>query len=419
MLDNFRNKIYNLLRWSEKYTKTDMVYLATGGFWLTIGQIVSTASSFLLAIAFANLLPKETYGVYRYILSTVGILSIPALAGMSTAATQAVARGYEGILIPAVKTKIKWGSLGSLASLAFAGYYYFHGDPTLTISFLIVAIFLPFMDAFTIYDALLQGRKIFKASVKYFIITQVVAASSLIATLLFTKNIFLILLAYFIPWAGFRFIFFKITLKKYSPNDKKDPRAISYGKHLSIIGIVETIANYLDQVLVFHYIGAVELAIYSFAIAPPEQIKDLLRSVSILALPKFSQKPKEEIKKTMLGKTLKLTLLIAMGIAIYILAAPLIFKIFFPKYLSSVIYSQIFAISLVSAAATLPKSALRGHVAKKELYILSTAGSLIQIGLLFFFIYFYGLMGAILARVATRFLNSFLTLYLAKRAEVF
>ena len=57
MIQKIRNKAYNVLRWSEKYTKTDMLYLAKGGSWFTVGQVVSSSSVLLLAIAFANLLP--------------------------------------------------------------------------------------------------------------------------------------------------------------------------------------------------------------------------------------------------------------------------------------------------------------------------------------------------------------------------
>ena len=135
MTSNIKLRFYKLLRLSEKYTKTDMVYLTKGTFWLTLGQIISSASSFILAIAFANLLPKETYGVYKYILSIVSILNISTLSGINTAITQAVARKYEGSVIPAIKMKIYWGLFGSLASLILAGYYYFQGNITLTISF--------------------------------------------------------------------------------------------------------------------------------------------------------------------------------------------------------------------------------------------------------------------------------------------
>ena len=47
MIDKIKNKTYKLLRKSEKYTKTDMVYLTKGGFWLTLGQIISSTSAFL------------------------------------------------------------------------------------------------------------------------------------------------------------------------------------------------------------------------------------------------------------------------------------------------------------------------------------------------------------------------------------
>ena len=38
MINKIKNRIYNILRQSEKYTQTDMVYLAKGGFWLTLGM---------------------------------------------------------------------------------------------------------------------------------------------------------------------------------------------------------------------------------------------------------------------------------------------------------------------------------------------------------------------------------------------
>ena len=44
------------------------------------------------------------------------------------------------------------------------------------------------------------------------------------------------------------------------------------------------------RILAFHYLGAVELAIYSFAIAPPEQIKGVFKFLGTLALPKFSKR---------------------------------------------------------------------------------------------------------------------------------
>ena len=98
-----KNRIYRLLRRSERHTKTDMVYLASGGFWLTVGQIISSAATFGLAIAFANLLPKETYGTYKFVLSIAGILTIFTLPGMVTSLTQAVARNFEGSVILALK----------------------------------------------------------------------------------------------------------------------------------------------------------------------------------------------------------------------------------------------------------------------------------------------------------------------------
>jgi O-antigen/teichoic acid export membrane protein len=414
MISKIKKKAKEILLWSQKYTKTDMIYLARGGFWLTLGQTISSISSFLLAIAFANLLPKETYGTYKYILSIASILAIPTLSGMGTAVTQAVARGYEGSLIPALKTKIRWGLLGGLASFILAGYYFYQGNTTLTIAFLISAIFLPFMDSFGIYDSLLQGRKLFDISTKYFIISQIIAIASLIAVLFFTKNLFLILFTYFASWTLMRFIFFKTTLKKFPLNPNQDPQTISYGKHLSLMGVISTVAGYLDRLLIFHYLGAAEVAIYSIAIAPPEQIKSLFKNIGTLALPKFAKRTKEEIKKTIVGKIWKSVLILLVVAVVYIILAPLIFKLFFPKYPESILFSQVFAISLVTISLLIPYSALQAQTAQKELHLYTYISSLSQIIFLFIGIYFYGLMGIIIAKIVTRFLNFFFILLFTK-----
>ena len=110
-MNQMKNWFYRFLKRTQKYTGTDNVYLAKGGFWLTLGQVVSMASAFLLAIAFANLLDPVTYGNYKYILSLLGLLGIFTLDGMRTAINQAVARDLEGSFYTGFKTKLKWGLL--------------------------------------------------------------------------------------------------------------------------------------------------------------------------------------------------------------------------------------------------------------------------------------------------------------------
>lgn len=405
-----------MLRKSEKHMKTDMVYLTKGGSWLTFGQVVSSAASFLLAIAFANLLPRETYGTYKYILSIVALLSIPTLKNMGTAITQAAAQGYEGSFIPALKTKIKWGLLGGLASILLAGYYYFQGNTTLTLCFLIATVFLPLMDSLNLYGSLLNGRKLFDINTKFAIITQIIAVAIMVLVLFLTNNIFLVVFTYFISHALLRFIFLKITLKKYKPNEKRDPKTIPYGKHLSLINVINNIAAYLDRILVFHYLGAVELAIYSFAIAFPEQIKGALKSLSILALPKFSQRNISEIKAGMKSKIIKLFLFGILIIGVYIAAAPFIYKIFFPQYKESIFYSQLFALSMLNLPFSFFPTILQAKMKVKEQYISNTVSAILSIVTMFIFIIWLGLLGLIIARIINRFLGVLISFLLYLKA---
>lgn len=416
MINTAKSKIYKTLRWSEKYAKTDMVYLAKGGFWLTLGQIISSLSSLFLSIAFANLLSPEIYGTYRYVLSVCGILAIPALAGMGTAMTRAVARGFEGSAIPVMKAKIRWGLIGGLGGLILAVYYYFGNNQQLAICFLIASFFLPVMDAFSIYDAVLIGKKDFCHSTKYAVISQIIAVTLLIVAIALTHNLYIIVMTYFLSWTVMRAFFFILTLKKFKLNKEIDQSTVSYGKHLSFMSIIGSVANYLDRLLLFHFLGSVEVAIYSIAIAPPEQFKGLFKNINILSLPKLAENDKNQSYplKLILEKSLKVVLFSGVIVIVYIIIAPLAFKLFFPKYMASVFYSQIFSISLISAALMVPLTLLQARAHKKSLYKYNIISSVFQIASLIIFIPFFGIMGAVMARVFSRILNFFIILFLVR-----
>lgn len=413
-MKEFRQKTYNLLRKSEKYFKTDMVYLAKGGSWLTVGQIVTSVSALLLAIAFANLLSKETYGIYRYILSLAAIIGALSLTGMGTAITQAVSRGFDGALKEGFKVNFKWSIFMVLASMSAALYYFLHENYSLAISMLIIGAFSPFLSSADIYTNFLVGKKDFKTPAIYSSIRNTLTAFFLFIAMAFAQNPIFLVFVYFSSNTAFALAFYYITIQKHSPSEKTVPETITFGKHQSLMNMLGIVAEHIDKILIFHFLGAAELAIYAFALAVPEQIKGSLKSIGTLALPKFSQRATAEIKVGMSSKMLRMGSIILLLTAFYILFAPTIYTVLFPQYAESIFYSQLFAISLVAVISVIPLSALQSKLAKRQLYIFNIYGAIIQITILFIFIYFYGLLGAIIARILTRFINMGMSIYLAK-----
>lgn len=392
-----------------------MVYLTKGGFWLTLSQVISSSSVLILAIAFANFLPKETFGIYKYILSIAAIISVFSLTGMNTAVTQAVARGYEGVLKKSFWIQIKWGLIMFAIGLAGSAYYFIHDNQTLAISFLIIGSFSVVLNSANTYSAFISGKKDFKSLSIYSISSVIFTSSILLLTMLLTKKPVPLILAYFISNTIATLFFYILTIKHFNPNHNYEQETISYGKHLSLINIPGVILSYFDNLLIFHFLGAADLAIYAIAIAPAEQIKGVFKNVINLALPKFSERSSSEIKENINHKVIVSGLILAIIVILYIVAAPLIFKIFFPKYDQSIFYSQIYALSAIAAVSLLPYSAIQSQMAKKQLYYINIFNPIIQIIIFAVFIYYWGIMGAVIGRIISRILNLFLSLIFLKK----
>ncbi|MGE4555166.1 MAG: oligosaccharide flippase family protein [Candidatus Paceibacterota bacterium] len=400
MINKLKSRAYDFLRWSQKYTGTDNVYLAKGGSWLTLGQVISASASFLLAVAFANLIDPTTYGNYKYILSLIGILGIFSLPGIETAIIQATARNLEGSFYTGFKTKLKWSLLGSLAAIGGAVYYWLQGNDTLPIPLLISAIFLPLTQASQVYTSFLTGKKLFNIKVKYSSFSQIISVIAMIATLFLTKNLFWLIAVHFVSYTFLNFFFYWLTQKKFQPNKKDDPQTLSYGKHLSLMDVTGQIATYLDRILIFHYLGTIPLAIYQFAITPPEQIKGLLKNIPLLALPKLTTRSKEEINRVLYKRIFQSLLIGGIMTLTYILIAPFFYKIFFPKYLDSIFFSQLFAITIILRAVSyLIGSAFQAKKLVKAQYIGTISSYSLLIFLLLLLGNLWGIIGIIIAKI--------------------
>lgn len=396
----------------ENYLRTDLRYIIKGGFWLAMVKAISSGASFVSSIAFANFLPTEVYGSYRLILSYFGLLSIPTLNGMDNAVIKSIGQGYDGSLLPAFKAKVRWGLLAGLGSFIVALYYFWQGDNQLAWPFLIATFFLPLMDPANLFAAYLNGRKDFVTYTKYNSTIRLIATAWLIVTIILTKNIVLLILSYLVVYTLLRLIFMIIVLRQIKVDAPVDQTAIPYGKHLSLMGVLATISLFLDKALVFHFIGATALAGYYLAMIPLRQVQDLLGNFNTLAMPKFASSDKETLRLTLPQKVLRAYLFVIPIIIIYAIMAPIVFKLFYPKYLEVVGISIIFMTQLLFYPLGIFGTALIAQGEKNKLYVIYTNYAVIRIVLLLVLVPWLGITGAVIAITTTAAINAGLTTYL-------
>ncbi|KND50749.1 MAG: O-antigen export protein [Parcubacteria bacterium C7867-001] len=403
MLRHIKERAATALRSTERYTKTDMVYLVTNGGWLTFAQIAIGLIAFLLSIAFANFVPKDVYGDYRFLISIFWTLSAFSMTGLAPALSRAVAKGEDGSYGSAVRLSILWSIPMALVGMGIAGYYATQGNFELAGGALIIALIGPFWQGSYFFGSFLEGKQAFRENAIAGILLNLIPAALLLAAMFLARDalVFLsiylgasILTAFGISWY--------VSRKYGAAKTPLSAEAKNLSGHFSIMSILSTLAQQIDNILVYHYLGAVELALYSFATAIPDQMKVLFNTVATIALPRFVKRPLAEIQQTFWYRFAGFSALAIVATLLYVVLAPLFFQIFFPTYADAVPYSQLFALSLIPIGAIIPVTILEAHAKKRELYIYNVLGPVFQIVSMFIGIVFYGLVGLIVARIVSR-----------------
>lgn len=405
-----KERVVRFLRWTEKFTETDMIYATKGSFWIIFGRVGLFLIAFLKMLVFGHWLDQGTYGIYSFIISMAGILAIFTLPGLGTSLIKAIAKKKDGTFPLAVKESIKYSLLGSLASLVAASWYLYNQNIELATAFLIIAIFLPFQGSFGLFATFWIARKDFERQNKYSLIIAIFSALATIPVIILTNNPVWIVLALFIFNSIFNGIFFFKTLKKKENNDIM-PEAISFGKNLTIMGAIGHFAAHLDKIILWKFFGPVQLAIYSFALIPIQQIQGII-PISLLALPKIGEKGiTTKMKKGLMKKFKKLFLISIPMAVVTFLAAPYFYKIILPQYIESIPYFQAFSFLIILSPFALLGSALIAEMKKREIYIIQITIPVLKILLFLVLIPFWGIWGVIAAIIIAQTIEGFFSLY--------
>lgn len=406
-----------MLRWSEKYTKTDMVYLTQTSFWINANTIIVTGLSFGLSLLLSRFVSKEVYGTYQFLISVSSILGALTLTGMNAAVGQAVSRGCEGVFNQSVKTQLKFGAIPLVIGLIISVYYLTQNNLVLSIIILLLGIIVPLSNALNTWGAYLTGKKSFKAIFFYSQISNFLYYGTIIIPIFFFPQVTPLILFYI----GFGLVanlivYFDVN-RKYPPNNLADEGAISYGKKLSFSNILPMAVYHIDNIIVFHLLGAKDLAIYSFASNIPDRFMSLLRPIPTIAFPKFSEKSSDEVAKILPQKIIKFFVVSVIGGIIYFLLAPFIYNVIFPEYKESLFYSQVYiAVSVLSIVVSLSTTALFATRSSK-IFVSNVINPIFGIITMILGGYMFGIWGVIFARILSNVFNLIANTFLVVRHD--
>ena len=410
------NTINRLITWGERKVRTDLRYILHGGSWLVTGQMVGVAAALLVAMGYAHFLTKETYGTYKYVISVLGILSLFTLPGMENGAQRGFAQNKDRVFWDTLKYRLMGGVVATIICGAIGVYYYAQGNLILTGVFLACAPFLILMEPLIHYNTILTGRKLFKQATIYGVILQLSTSITIFVTVYLTNSIFTLMLVYVSAAVLFRGALFTYALRHNTLNNVRDPDSVSYGAHMSFLNMLGTASSKLDAILLFHFLGPIPLAIYSFAQAVAMNVQSSFKLVTgALAFPKFASQDKKVVKRTLMRK-IYLSHAVTIPIAVMaVILIPLLYRFLFPQYLESIIYAQVMTGILAFAPLRFVSTAIAALASTKIIYKVNVTAPVLQAIFLLSFVPFLGIWGIIMATICQQFIVNIVNVYYFKR----
>lgn len=398
----------------------DAAYFIKGGFWTFVGQGGRALLSGLLLIVLTQTLPQEAVGQYKFFMSVLLSLMIFSLPAMHNSVVQSVARGHDRSFLAGVKYRVIASTLGSLALVGVAAYFWHNGDGSAKY-FLIGALFFPFYLSFqTTYSYLLAKRE-FKKSGLYLIGQLLVTNGAIFAALLLTDSLLVIISTAVISQSVSLAVVFLIVRAKYQKDiasSTEDPGLLKYTLQLTSYGFLPAITAHIDNIILLYFLGADNLALYVVAMTLPKQNLLVVDPLARVLLPKLSAvRDAPKLFKAIRKKLPLVTGLSLLVNGLGVIITPLVITLLFPpSYAPSIGYAQLgFLVFLFIYPQRVLYDFLIAQKRTKGLFKLGLYPSLLKTGLLFILVPLWGIVGAIAARALARYGEFAMTYFYASR----
>lgn len=399
-----QEKIIKEQTYLSQFLGLDTSYFLKGGFWLFSGMIVSTIAGIYLSSLFARLWPRDVYGQFSFIVSTIGFLSIATLPSFGQVIIQSIAEGKEGTYRAAMITQLKWSAIGTTLLILGSIYFLLRGNTLLSIAVFISALAFPINSATNLFSSYLVGKQDFKSSSLYSTFYQV--ATMILTAIALRRAGYLILVVAITFWVPAIIKTF-ITLKYLSAIKKPqiDKTFRKLGLALSLTSSMTLGVDYFDRFLIPLFLGFSQNASWAIALIIPTQIHNVLKIFLDLAQPKIAKIEKGDFRKILLSKSLLLEIVVGLTVGFYVLFAPLMFKILYPSYQDVVKISQIYAVSLLYFPNNLfgyfliKRRAMDKALLSTVIYVFASVLSLL------IFVWWWGLIGAAISKIFVRIIQ--------------
>jgi O-antigen/teichoic acid export membrane protein len=347
-----------------------------------------------------------------------GFLGAFTLTGMATVIVRAVSQGFDGTFKSSLPIQFAWVSGMVVLTLAVSTYYFIQGNNEYGIAFLVLALFAPLSAVLYTYSSYLKGRQQFRLFAIRNVLTESVYFIVLASTIFFLPEPVFLVAGYYVS-RSFMYAFFCVRTLRANPPKQPGIRKedVSYAKHLSLMKVVAIAANYSEHLIVYHLLGPVQLAIYSFAVIMPDRVRAMFNVIAGAALPKLSANT-HGTRESYMRKVMQLSLVAMILIVGYVVLAPFVFSWFFPQYMESLWYSQLYALVLFALPVQLAMPTLQAARRERELVVLSVILPIVRVVGAFFSIYWFGVSGAIILAICYLWTHALLATYFGRAAKL-
>ena len=264
-------------------------------FWSNLNQGITTAAALALSIVFTRLGSMELYGQYLFVLAMFGLFSIISIPGVRTVIFRTTSQGHEGVYRKATKFSFLLSLLGIPLLVATGVFFYLFKTKILGTSLIVFALFFPFVESLQNWMLFLKGRSEFRKLAFYNLIKILISLIAVTLSIIFTKNIIVILAAYFLVNSGFN-ILYHFQSVRLLRNDKLDHDWKKQSYALTIMGLSSIIFGRVDVVLIGSLLTFEQVAIYGLVMKFADVFFSVIKSTMEAIVPNLYQSKKITIR---------------------------------------------------------------------------------------------------------------------------